>query len=129
MQFYRGLTFQEIFNRTDNWISEGSGWVTESTGGKCVNVFIYSPLLGSSYIELPDRLRNSKKSSDQYQNKDNKCWHIRHLNPLKIQPKRITKADRRLISSLDYYDIKFPVSKKDYGRIKKKNSICINVFF
>ena len=87
MQFYRGLTFQEIFNRTDNRISEGSGWVTESTDGKYVNVFIYSPLLGSSYIELPDRLRNSKKSSDQYQNKDNKCWHIRHLNPLKIQPK------------------------------------------
>ena len=33
-----------------------------------------------------------------------------------------------MISSLDYGDIKFPVSKKDYGSIEKKNSICINVF-
>ena len=33
-----------------------------------------------------------------------------------------------MISCLDYGDIKFPVYKKDYGRIEKKNSICINMF-
>ena len=35
-----------------------------------------------------------------------------------MHPERITKADRRMISSLDYCGIKFPVSKKDYGRIE-----------
>ena len=33
-----------------------------------------------------------------------------------------------MVNDLDYVDIKFPVSKKDYSRIEKKNSICINVF-
>ena len=40
-------SFQETFNRINNLISEGSGWVIESTDGEYVNVPIYSPLSGS----------------------------------------------------------------------------------
>ena len=64
-------------------------------------------------------------------NNDNKCFlwcHIRSLNPLNMRPERITKADRRMVNDLDYEDIEFPVSKKDYCKIEPKNSICINVF-
>ena len=64
-------------------------------------------------------------------NSDNKyfLWcHIRHLNPLKIHPERITKADKNMVNDLDYEGIKFPVSKKDYSRIEQKNNIFINVF-
>ena len=35
--------------------------------------------------------------------------HIRHLNPLKIHPGRITKADQKMINDLDNEGIKFPV--------------------
>ena len=65
-------------------------------------------------------------------NSDNKCFlwcHIRHLNPLKIHPERITKADKKIINDLDYEGITFSVSRKDYCKIEQKNSICINVFF
>ena len=34
-----------------------------------------------------------------------------------------------MIHDLDYEGIKFPVSKKDYGKIEKQNNICINVFY
>ena len=54
--------------------------------------------------------------------------YIRHLNPLKIHPERIAKADKNMINDLDYKDIKFPVSGEDFDKIKKKNSICINAF-
>ena len=33
-----------------------------------------------------------------------------------------------MVSDLDYVDIKFHVSKKDYRKIEQKNIICINVF-
>ena len=33
-----------------------------------------------------------------------------------------------MVESVDYGGVKFPVSKKDYSKIEKKNSICINVF-
>ena len=55
------------------------------------------------------------------------CCHMRNLNPLKTHPQSIKKVDRQMISSLDYDDIKFPVSKKNYGRIEKKSSLGINV--
>ena len=57
-------SFQETFNRIDNWISEGSGWIIESIDAEYVNIFIYGPLSGSSYIELPDRLKKIRKRSD-----------------------------------------------------------------
>ena len=54
-------------------------------------------------------------------NNDNKCFlwcHIRHLNPLKIHPERITKADENMVNDLNYEGIKFPVPKKDYSNIE-----------
>ena len=61
--------------------------------------------------ELPDKLGNSKKGLINIKNNGNKCFlwcHIRHLNPLKIHPERITKAYKRMINDLNYVDIKFP---------------------
>ena len=39
-------------------------------------------------------------------NNDNKCF-LRHLNPLKIHPERITKADKSMANDLDYEGIEF----------------------
>ena len=33
-----------------------------------------------------------------------------------------------MFNDLDYEGIEFPVSKKDFNKIEKKNNICINVF-
>ena len=53
--------FKKFFYRIDNWINEGSGWIIESIKGEFVNISICSPLSGSLYLELPDKLKNSKK--------------------------------------------------------------------
>ena len=115
----------------DNCINKGSGWVIASKDAEYVNISIFSPFSGSTYIELPHRLRNSMTGLINIKNNANKgfLWcHIRHLNSLKIHPERITKADKNMINDLDYKDIKFPVSGKDFGKIEQKNSICVNVF-
>ena len=124
-------SFQEILYRIDNWINEGSGWIIKSTEAQFVNISIYTPLSGSTYIELPDKLKNPMKGLINIKNNDNKCFlwcHIRHLNPLKIHPERITKVDKNMINDLDYEGIKFPVSKRDIKKIEKGNNIYINVF-
>ena len=85
-----------------------------------VNISIYSPLSGSSYIELPDKLRNSVRGLINTKNNDNKSFlwcHIRHLNPVKTRPEKITKADKSMVNDLDYEGIEFPVSKKYYCKI------------
>ena len=43
-------SFQEIFERIDNWINEGCGWVIKSLDRENINISIYSLLKGSSYI-------------------------------------------------------------------------------
>ena len=54
-------SFGEILFRLDNWINEGSGWVTEMVNDQYLNVSQYAPLVGSSFIELPKELSSPKK--------------------------------------------------------------------
>ena len=124
-------SFQEILYRIDNWINKGSGWIIESINGEYVNIFADSTLIGSTYIELLNVLKNSKKGLINTKNNDNKYFfwcHIRHLNPVETNPQRITKRDKEMVSKLDYEGIKFPVSKKDYWEVERQINICINVF-
>ena len=92
---------------------------------------MYSPLIRSSFAELPNELKNSRKGLINIKNNDNKCFlwcHVRHLNLIKKHPERTKKRDKRLANNLNYEGIEFPISKKDYCKIEKQNNICINVF-
>ena len=91
-------SFHEVLYRIKNWINEGSGWKIESINGEYMNIFAYSPLMGSTYIELPDKLKNSMKGLINIKSNDNKCFlwcHVRHLNFVKTHPERITKEDKK----------------------------------
>ena len=86
--------FQEILHRIDNWINEGSGWIVEINESQYINISPYRPLSGSSYIKLPAELKSPKKGLINIKNNNQKCFlwcHVRHLNPVKIHPERITK--------------------------------------
>ena len=79
-----------------------------------MNISAHSPLIGSTYIELPDKLKNPIKGLINIKSNDNKCFlwcHIRHLNSVKIHLQRITKEDKKMINDFNYEGIKFPVSK------------------
>ena len=122
---------QQILNKIAQWISEGSGWTIQSIENQYINIINYSPLKGSSYIKLPQELRNPQKGLINLQNKDNECFrwcHIRHLNPQEKYPQRIKKCDKEFIENLDYKNIEFPVTVKQINKIEKQNNICINLF-
>ena len=120
-----------IINKIQQWISEGSGWVVKTVDGHFINVLKYKPLRGSSYISLPEELRNSAKGIINIKNKDDECFrwcHIRYLNPQKKDPQRVKTSDRAYVEKLDYSGIDFPVSVKQYNKIEKQNSLRVNVF-
>ena len=123
--------FEEILFRIDNWVNKGSGWIVDRINGQYLNISKYSPLLGSSYIELPDRLSHPKKNLINIRNNDNKCFlwcHVRHLNLADSHSTRISREDREIANMLDYDGVNFPISEKDYSSIEDKNGININVF-
>ena len=125
------MSRQEILNMIDKWVSEGSGWVIDHIDSHYINVITYKPLHGSSYIELPTELRNSKKGLINMKNKDEEFFrwcHIRHLNPEIKYPERIKKGDKKMINELNHDGINFPLFQKHYNKVEKQNSIRINVF-
>ena len=96
-----------------------------------INISTYRPLSGSSYVQLPAELKSSKKGLINIKNNDQKCFlwcHVRHINPVKIHPERITWEDKKLANNLDYDRVEFPVREKDFSKIETKNNICINVY-
>ena len=64
---------EEITNKIAGWLSEGSGWVIEEIQHHFVDIVKHVPLGGSSYLPLPEELRNSMKGLINLQNKDDKC--------------------------------------------------------
>ena len=124
------MSRQEILNVIDKWVSEGLGWVIDRIDSHYINVTTYTPLHGSSYIELPTELRNPKKGLINIKNKDEECFrwcHIRHLNPQEKNAQRIKKRDKKTITKLNYDGIDFPLSQKHYNKVEKQNIITINV--
>ena len=83
-------------------------------------------------MKLPVELTSTRKELINIKNKNQKCFfwcHVRHANPLKELPERITKEDQKILKDLDYYEIDFPMRENGFGKIEKtKKNICINVF-
>ena len=125
------ISSENIINKIAQWISEGSGWTVKEINDHYLNIAKYEPMKGSSYIQLPEELRNSAKGLINMKNKNNECFrwcHIRHINPQEKYPQRIKKVDKQYIEKLNYSGIEFPVCIKHYNKIEKQNSININVF-
>ena len=54
-------SFEEILYMIDIWINNGSGWIIELIESQYINISTYSPLSGSSYMDLPVEWENPKK--------------------------------------------------------------------
>ena len=76
-------------------------------------------------------IKKSRKGLINIKNNDQKCFlwfDVRHINPVKIHPERITQNDRKIANSLNYDGVAFPVPENDFSKVERKNSICTNVF-
>ena len=95
-RYYLNDPIEKVKYLLDAWINEGSGSVIDKVEGIYINVTIYEPLSGSSYIPLPNVLNNSIKGLIHIKNKDDKCFlwcHIRFINPQDRNTERINKED------------------------------------
>ena len=72
-------------------------------------------------MKLPAELTSSKKGLVNIKNNYQKCFlwcHVRHINPVKIHPERITREDKELDNDLNDDGVKFPVLEKDFSKIE-----------
>ena len=124
-RFKLGNFFQEILYLINVWINKGSGWIVESIESQYINIFTHRPLSGSYYMDLSVELKSMRKGLINIKNKDQKyfLWcHVRHINPSKEHPERITKEDINLLSIL-------LIRKKLHKKIKSLLVILIMLEF
>ena len=122
---------REISNKLSKYDINGSGWVFDIILSHDLHVSKYDPTRGSSYLELPKKLKNHMKGLINIVNNDEKCFlwcHVRHLNPQEDHSNRVKKEDRVFAEQLNYRGIRFPVEISQVGRVEKQNEICINIF-
>ena len=55
-------------------------------------------------------------------------YYVRHINPVKIHPERITWEDKKLVKNLNYDGIDFPVREKDFSKIEKRTIFALMYF-
>ena len=60
-KFSLDQSFREILYKIDHWINHESGWIIKEIEEYYLNVSSYSPLIGSTYIELPSELNIQEK--------------------------------------------------------------------
>ncbi|CAB3982653.1 Gastrula zinc finger [Paramuricea clavata] len=120
-----------ILSRIETFQNLGSNWIILNIESHYVNIAMYKPLKGSSYMKLPGDISNPKCGLINMKNNDDMCFlwsDVRHLNPKARRATTITQKDREFITNLDYKGIDFPVKISDIDKIERKNSISISVF-
>ena len=111
--------------------AEGSGWVFLEVENLTLYTDIWDPIKASSYIDLPDELKNKKAIINMKNKNNDKCflWCVlRALNPKKEHPERIDEDLKSKEHTLNMEGIAYPVSLKDIKRFEKQNpNISISV--
>ena len=124
--------YNSIDAKIVSYTRDGSGWYFKEVNKLEIHTVEFNPTKGSSYINLPDWIKN-KKAIVNIQNKDDKCflWCIlRYLHPRKDNDSRLTDL-KKYEFSLNTKGITFPMKLKDITKFEKLNPELpgINVFF
>ena len=136
------LAGDTLITRAHHFLRQGSNWQILSVNFQYIDILLYNPLEGSSYIELPKELQNPRKGLINIKNEDKKCflycllYHF-HKDEMTNNPQRVSKYKRYEGSAkpcpkgsgpLNFNGINFPVAIKDIPKIEKMNNISVNVF-
>ena len=127
--------FNEMIARIDehiaNFQQRGSNWQFVSINQLEIHLGNWKPLGGSSYIPLPQKIRD-KNAVINMKNDDDQCfkWCVsRALCFVNDHPERITKTLKEFSERLNWSGLSFPVDLKQIKIFEKLNPLLsINVF-
>ena len=123
---------EKMIEEMHNYICMGSGQRLVRVVKLVIHTTEYSPLNGSSYVELPEFIK-AKKAVINIKNTDTQCfkWCVtRALNPVKAHAEKVDKSLRMQAQQLSWDGIEFPVKLSDIDKFEKlNNNIAITVFY
>ena len=112
----------KIIEDLEAYQKNGSGWYFNEVVQLEIHTVEFNPTNGSSYIPLPDWIKNTKAIVN-IENKDEKCflWCIlRYLHPKERDEERLTGL-KKYEFSLNTEGIEFPMKLKHISKFEKLN--------
>ncbi|XP_050066531.1 uncharacterized protein LOC126555674, partial [Aphis gossypii] len=121
--------FIEILQEQEDMELKGSGFSLESIDGIILNVNVYKPLGGSSYIPLPAFIER-KKATINVLNFDEKCFKYSILAKLvnPVHAERIGSNYVEVENRYNFKNVNFPASLNDVVKFEKTNKVSVNIY-
>ncbi|CAH3173192.1 unnamed protein product [Porites lobata] len=113
---------ESILGQMEMYAERSSNWVFKEVVKLEIHTVEFNPAKGSSYIVLPDWIKN-KKAIVNIKNKDDKCflWCIlRYIYPKESHEERVEDL-KKYEFSLNTKGITFPMNVKDITKFEKLN--------
>lgn len=129
-KFYKKFVKKNILKTVEEVIIKGSGFTLSEIKELSIQLNYYQPLVGSSYIKLPDFLKN-KKAIINVKNYDNKCFKYAILSALYPASKNADRLSKyaQHFNKLNFDGINFPVDIKQISKFEQKNpEISVNIY-
>ncbi|XP_022161019.1 uncharacterized protein LOC111027104 [Myzus persicae] len=125
-----GQTFTTLLEQEEVYLSRGSGFILETVDGVILTVYRYTPMVGSSYVQLPIMIEN-KKGTINPQNNDPKCFkwcvlarHVTGRNKFYISNNYYQHENK-----YDFSGLSFPTPLCDVKIFERNNqNVSINVY-
>ena len=137
---YEATDLQEVYERMktkilesfSTYLKNGSGWVLKKVVRLDITLSKFKPMRGSSYIPLPNAVRN-KGAVINMKNEDDECFKwasTRALNPVEKNSERIMEELREQAEKLNWDGIIFPTpcSEKYFEKFGINNNVSVLVF-
>jgi Rho termination factor, N-terminal domain/Recombination endonuclease VII len=124
------LAKRKIITDVDEFQRKGSGWTFNRVLGLDINISRYNPIKGSSYIELPKKLK-AKKACINVQNDDEECFRWAILSSLftSTDNQNRTSKYKPYVNELNWNNIKFPTPVSQASLFENNNSdVSLNIF-
>lgn len=136
---FKGSSLNSILkNEIDNicaeeceYQSKGSGWTLHCVDGILLRCSKYRPLRGSSYLPLPNSLKNKYACVNPQNFFDNKCfmWALLARYVTGNNCHIVDDRYKRLCNRFNFNEITFPVSLKSITKFEKTNvNLSVNVY-
>ena len=117
-----------IIERIEEFVQNGSGWKIDSLTTLWIDFAKYEPIKGSSYIPLPDVLKN-KRAVINIKNDDDNClrYTLRSaLFPAKHNIEKVSSYPKE--DGLNFNNIESPTPISQLKKVEKQNNLAINVY-
>ena len=120
---------QKIQEKLEKYTRNRTGGTVDEIERVYIDIAKYSPLKGSSYIDLPPYYKN-KKAIINVKNKDDKCllWSLLSAlchDQVKHHPERVSNYEKY---TLNFDGISQPTPISEISKVEMMNNLAINVY-